>query len=59
MQEVFRVDMVNKSHVYVHFIPGKEAQIEGKPWIIHSAAGDVQLDPVNEYYMPDFFHRRA
>mmetsp|Transcript_27624 Transcript_27624/g.52265 ORF Transcript_27624/g.52265 Transcript_27624/m.52265 type:complete len:562 (+) Transcript_27624:452-2137(+) len=31
--------MVNKSHVYVHFIPGKEAQIEGKPWIIHSAAG--------------------
>jgi hypothetical protein len=25
--------------LYVHFIPGKEAQLEKRPWVIHSVTG--------------------
>jgi len=35
-----------ETQLYVHFIPGKEAQIEGKPWIIHSRKGCFKVGRV-------------
>eukprot|EP00959_Pyramimonas_sp_CCMP1952_P359397 7525544-Pyramimonas_sp.AAC.1 len=38
--------MAEQTQLYVHFIPGKEAQIEGKPWIIHSRKGCFKVGRV-------------
>ena len=35
-----------KTHVYVHFIPGKDAQIAGTPWIIHTINGALRTTRV-------------